>query len=84
MVSEAHNLFDEIPLINLSDTKHLLLQYTRNNLNIEALNLFVSTHCSGFPMDGLSLSCILKVCGCLSDQTVGKQVHCHCVKTGFI
>ncbi|PSR89868.1 Pentatricopeptide repeat-containing protein [Actinidia chinensis var. chinensis] len=82
--SEAHHLFDEIPLRNLSDTNHLLFQYARNNLNIEALNLFVRAHCSGFPIDGLSLSCILKVCGCLSDQTVGKQVHCHCVKTGFI
>ncbi|KAI7983736.1 Pentatricopeptide repeat-containing protein [Camellia lanceoleosa] len=82
--SEAHHLFDEISPRILSDNNQLLFEYSRNNLNVEALNLFVGTHRSGLRIDGSSLSCILKVCGCLFDQIVGKQVHCHCFKSGFV
>ncbi|VFQ75581.1 unnamed protein product [Cuscuta campestris] len=27
---------------------------------------------------------MLKSCGCLFNQVVGKQVHCHCVRSGFL
>lgn len=82
--SQSHHLFDEIPQRVLSDNNHLLFEYSRNNLNVDALNLFVRNHSLGFPFDGSSLSCILKVCGCLFDQNVGRQVHCHCIKSGFV
>ncbi|KAL6960238.1 Pentatricopeptide repeat-containing protein [Sarracenia purpurea var. burkii] len=82
--SEAHNLFDETSHRILSDSNHFLFEYTRNDLNLKALNLFAHTHCLGFPIDGSSLSCVLKACGHLSDQTVGRQVHCRCIKSGFI
>ncbi|KAF7119509.1 hypothetical protein RHSIM_Rhsim13G0109900 [Rhododendron simsii] len=82
--SQSHHLFDEIPQRILSDNNHLLFEYSRSNLNVDALNLFVRNHSSGFPFDGSSLSCILKVCGCLFDQNVGRQVHCRCIKSGFI
>lgn len=82
--SQSHHLFDEIPQRTLFDNNHLLFKYSRNNLNVDALNLFVRNHSLGFPFDGSSLSCILKVCGCLFDQNVGRQVHCRCIKSGFI
>lgn len=82
--SQSHHLFDEIPQRILFDNNHLLFEYSRNNLNVDALNLFVRNHSLGFPFDGSSLSCILKVCGCLFDQNVGRQVHCRCIKSGFI
>ncbi|KAG5515759.1 hypothetical protein RHGRI_036717 [Rhododendron griersonianum] len=82
--SQSHHLFDEIPRRILSDNNHLLFEYSRNNLNVDALNLFVRNHSLGFPFDGSSLSCILKVCGCLFDQNVGRQVHCRCIKSGFV
>ncbi|KAI8524312.1 hypothetical protein RHMOL_Rhmol13G0140700 [Rhododendron molle] len=82
--SQSHHLFDEIPQRILSDNNHLLFEYSRNNLNVDALNLFVRNHSLGFSFDGSSLSCILKVCGCLFDQYVGRQVHCRCIKSGFV
>lgn len=79
-----HHVFGELPQRKHSGNNHLLFEYSRNNLNVDALNLFVRIHSSGFPIDGSSLSCVLKVCGCLIDQNVGKQVHCCCIKSGFV
>ncbi|XP_052177521.1 pentatricopeptide repeat-containing protein At2g27610 [Diospyros lotus] len=76
--------FDEIPQRSLSDNNHLLFKFSRNNLYVQALNLFMVTHHSGLQMDGSTLSCILKVCGCLSNQIIGEQVHSHCIKSGFL
>lgn len=81
---EAQLVFDQIPQKGISETNHLLFQYSRNNLNLESLNLFVGIRRLGLPIDGSSLSCIIKVCGCLFNQVIGKQVHCNCIKSGFV
>ncbi|KAK2970084.1 hypothetical protein RJ640_002577 [Escallonia rubra] len=80
----AHQLFVKIPQRDLSHNNHLLYEHSRNNRNAEVLNLFLGFRRLGFPLDGSSLSCALKVCGCLVDHVVGKQVHCHCVKVGLV
>ena len=41
-------------------------------------------HHLSLPIDGLTMSCVLKFYGCLFDQNVGKQVHCQCIKSGFV
>ena len=28
--------------------------------------------------------CVLKICECLFDQNVGRQVHCQCIKSRFV
>ena len=28
--------------------------------------------------------CVLKICGCLFDQNVGRQVHFQCIKSRFV
>ncbi|XAR60119.1 hypothetical protein NMG60_11033371 [Bertholletia excelsa] len=83
-VSDADHLLDEISQRSLSDNNRLLFEYSRNNRHLEALKLFVGTHRSGLPFDGSSISCILKVCGCLSDRTIFKQLHCHCIKSALV
>ncbi|GKU93864.1 hypothetical protein SLEP1_g7423 [Rubroshorea leprosula] len=82
--SQAQKLFDETLQPNLARCNSLLFQYSRNNLNREALNLFSGIRRSGFPVDSMTFSCVLKVCGCLFNEIVGRQVHCQCVKFGFI
>ncbi|XP_049379291.1 pentatricopeptide repeat-containing protein At2g27610 [Solanum stenotomum] len=78
----AHQVFDEKSQ-KVSLNNHLLFEYSRNSFNVEALNLFVGIHRNGFSIDGLSLSCILKVSACLFDLFFGKQVHTLCVKSGY-
>ncbi|KAL5765517.1 hypothetical protein ACOSP7_016134 [Xanthoceras sorbifolium] len=79
-----HHLFDECTQPNLAQHNHLLFYYSRRNLNQEALSLFLGIRRSGLPVDRSTLSCVLKVCGCLFDHVVGRQVHSQCIKTGLV
>uniref|UniRef100_A0A9I9CKA6 Pentatricopeptide repeat-containing protein n=1 Tax=Cucumis melo TaxID=3656 RepID=A0A9I9CKA6_CUCME len=80
----THQLFDEIPLKDISHYNRLLFDFSRNNHDREALDLFKDLHSSGLGVDGFTLSCALKVCGVLFDQVVGRQVHCQSLKSGFL
>lgn len=35
-------------------------------------------------VDGSTMSCVLKVCGCIFDKVAGRQLHCQCIKSGFV
>ncbi|KAL0534184.1 hypothetical protein IC582_028468 [Cucumis melo] len=80
----THQLFDEIPLKDISHYNRMLFDFSRNNHDREALDLFKDLHSSGLGVDGFTLSCALKVCGVLFDQVVGRQVHCQSLKSGFL
>lgn len=80
---KAHNLFDEFQQRDISHYNHLLFEYSRNGLNQEALKVYTVINRSGVSVDGSSLSCILKVSASLSNDTLGKQIHCQCLKNGF-
>ncbi|XP_076896444.1 pentatricopeptide repeat-containing protein At2g27610-like [Bidens hawaiensis] len=85
----AHHLFDEMPETDLpslisSNHNHLLFEYARNNNNTRALKHFIGIRRLGLPVNGASFSCVLKICGSLSDQIVGKMIHCDCIKYGFV
>ncbi|KAM7274632.1 hypothetical protein ACFE04_016498 [Oxalis oulophora] len=81
---QKHHVFDEIPQLNHVNTNHLLFEYSRVNRNKEALTVFLGIHSSGFFIGGSTLSCVLKVSGCLADHDIGRQVHCLCVKCGLL
>ncbi|KAK8562456.1 hypothetical protein V6N13_018947 [Hibiscus sabdariffa] len=82
-LQQTPHLFDESPKPDLAQYNGLLFDYSRNNKK-EALNLFLGIHSSGFPVDGSTISCVLKVCGCLFNVTAGRQVHCQCMKLGLL
>lgn len=80
----AHHRFDKMPKWSQSDPNSLFFEYSRNNCNREALDIFSGIQRSGLAIDGSTLSCVFKACGCLFDQTFGKQVHCFSIKSGFL
>ncbi|RWR78239.1 pentatricopeptide repeat-containing protein [Cinnamomum micranthum f. kanehirae] len=80
----ACHVLDEIPERDISYYNYLLFDYCSSNLNREALNLFSEIRRqSDISCDGSTLSCVLKVCSCLHDDIIGKQIHCHCIKCGY-
>ncbi|XP_062017055.1 pentatricopeptide repeat-containing protein At2g27610 [Rosa rugosa] len=79
----AHHLFDKTPQRDPLEYTHLLFEYTRNDRNHEAINLFLGASRAGLPVNGSVLSSVVKACGSLCDQVVGRQVHCQCVKSGL-
>lgn len=83
-VDHAYPVFGKSTQKDLSICNHFLFEYSRTGRNQEALNLFVELHFSSLPVDASTLSCVLKVCGCLFDQNVGMQVHGKCIKSGFV
>ncbi|GAB2274625.1 Pentatricopeptide repeat-containing protein At2g27610, variant 2 [Dionaea muscipula] len=80
----ASRLLDEMPQTDSTHCNHMLFDFSRNNHNVDALSVFFYMCRSGLAVDGSSLSCVLKVCRALGDQYVGKQVHCRCMRLGFV
>ncbi|XP_022755969.1 pentatricopeptide repeat-containing protein At2g27610 [Durio zibethinus] len=83
-LEQTPDLFDKGPQPVLAQKNGLLFEYSRNNKNKEALNLFLGIHSFGLPVDGSTFSCVLKVCGCLFNEIAGRQVHCQCLKLGLL
>ncbi|WCJ41802.1 Pentatricopeptide repeat-containing protein At2g27610 [Euphorbia peplus] len=82
--SYAHNVFDKSPQEDHIPCNHLLFEYSRNNSHRQVVNLFLETHCLGSPIDGSTLSCVLKACAYMVNVKLGVQLHSHCVKTGCL
>ncbi|CAI8592890.1 unnamed protein product [Vicia faba] len=82
----AQHLFDKTPqrLTTLKQHNQLLFTYSRNNQPKEALHLFASLLRYSLPPDESTFSCVFKLCGGSFDGTMGRQVHCQCVKFGLV
>lgn len=80
----ADDVFAKIPQRDALSHNHLLFDLSRSNRNQEALKLFISLRRSCLPVDESTFSCVLKVCASLFDYVFGKQLHCECVKFGFV
>ncbi|CAL1367129.1 unnamed protein product [Linum trigynum] len=80
---DVHHLFDESPE-GARCSNRLLFERSRNNRHSEVLSLFMGVHRSGLPVDGSTISCVLKACAYSLDQNFGVQIHGHCTKCGFL
>nr|XP_043613665.1 pentatricopeptide repeat-containing protein At2g27610 [Erigeron canadensis] len=83
---DVRNPFDEMPHRDVSSSSHnhLLFQYARTNNNVQAMRHFLGIRRLGLPVNGATFSCVLKICGSLYNQIIGKQVHCDCIKHGLV
>lgn len=79
----AQHPFDEIRQRDISHYNYLIFEQSRAGLNQEALKTYATMNGEGVPVDGSSLSCILKASTSLRNYAFGRQVHCQCVKSGF-
>ncbi|KAJ9555524.1 hypothetical protein OSB04_010138 [Centaurea solstitialis] len=70
--------------ISAVDHNHLLFNYARTNNNVQALKHFLGIRRFGLKVTRETFSCVLKICGSLCDQILGNQIHCDCIKFGFV
>lgn len=77
-------MFDRSPQRAQTGCGRSLAEYSRYCPNQGPLDLFASVHRWGLPVDGSALSCVINACANSFDQNAGKQVHCQCVKSGFL
>ncbi|KAB5519901.1 hypothetical protein DKX38_024220 [Salix brachista] len=62
----------------------MICGYARNGLPEEAICLFYRSQSEGtMVLDEVAFTSILGVCGTLGFHEMGKQIHCHALKTGF-
>ncbi|XP_010557403.1 PREDICTED: pentatricopeptide repeat-containing protein At2g27610 [Tarenaya hassleriana] len=81
---DARNLFDKIHDRNQERYTSLLFECSRDGRTREATDLFLGIHRSGLAMSSSIFSSVVKVCVCLCDEILGRQLHCQCVKFGFL
>lgn len=63
----------------------MLCGYARNGMPDEAISLFQQSQSEGaIIMDAVALTSLLGVCGTLGFHGMGKQIHCHALKTEFV
>ncbi|KAH7541748.1 hypothetical protein FEM48_Zijuj02G0000700 [Ziziphus jujuba var. spinosa] len=73
-VPTAYNLFETSPRRDLLHYNHMLFDYSHNERHQEALDLFLGIWRSDLLVDGSTMSCVLKVCGCMFDQVAGEKL----------
>ncbi|CAN8247134.1 unnamed protein product [Cochlearia groenlandica] len=83
-LNSAHNVFDKSPERDRVNYTSLLFGFSRDGRTQEATRLFLNIHRSGLEMDCSIFSSVLKVSATLCDELLGKQLHCLCVKYGFL
>ncbi|XP_010272864.1 PREDICTED: pentatricopeptide repeat-containing protein At4g08210 [Nelumbo nucifera] len=81
-MEEAVNLFHKMPKPD-TVTWNTIISGFAHKESPETLKFLAMMHREGFKLDQFTFSCALNTCGCLSLLTVGKQIHCCVVKSGF-
>ncbi|KAL5740696.1 hypothetical protein ACOSQ2_029876 [Xanthoceras sorbifolium] len=62
----------------------MICGYARNGQPEDAIYLFQSSQSEGMMVaDEVALSSVFGICGTLGFHEMGKQIHCHAIKTGF-
>ncbi|KAJ4964302.1 hypothetical protein NE237_024241 [Protea cynaroides] len=79
---EALNLFHQMPESNVVSWNTIIGGFTLKE-TIQALEFTSTMHRKGIKFDQFTFPCALKVCGCLHLLTMGQQIHCYVVKSGF-
>ncbi|KAJ0987420.1 hypothetical protein J5N97_005776 [Dioscorea zingiberensis] len=61
----------------------MISAYVSNNLSKEALLVFHRMLIAGCEVDHFTCSSVLRVCGNLSKQSLGRQLHAHVIRAGI-
>ncbi|KAJ0816420.1 putative tetratricopeptide-like helical domain superfamily [Helianthus annuus] len=80
----AQKGFDRLERRNTLAWNSVLSMYSRQGMLEYVLRLFGSMRASGVDPNQFTYAIVLSVCARLTDIVLGKAVHCHVVKTGFM
>ena len=86
-MSDAQKMFCQGPFSESSSIiwTSMICGYARNAQPEEAISLFSQSQLEGaMVVDKVASTAILGVCGTLGFHEMGKQIHCHALKSGFL
>ncbi|KAM3242946.1 hypothetical protein ACQJBY_055125 [Aegilops geniculata] len=79
----AEKVFDGIAAPDLVSWTSMLSGYTENGCHTEALMLFVEMIHASIGCDAFTLSVALRAASSLANRSLGHQLHCCIIKSGF-
>ncbi|CAM0907612.1 unnamed protein product [Alopecurus aequalis] len=79
----AEKVFHGIAMPDLVSWTSMLSGYTENGCHAEALMLFLEMAHASIGCDAFSLSVALRAASSLADPSLGHQLHCCIIKSGF-
>ncbi|KAF8412703.1 hypothetical protein HHK36_000671 [Tetracentron sinense] len=82
-VSNAHNLFVEMPDRNIVSWTSLIVAYSNNGDPKEALNIYLRMRREGVSCNQNSFATVISSCGLLEDELLGCQVLANVIVSGF-
>ncbi|KAK7311574.1 hypothetical protein RJT34_09808 [Clitoria ternatea] len=82
LMDGALNLFDQMPEPDIVSWNSIIAGFV-DNACPRSLHFTSMMHSKGLKLDEFTFPCVLKACGLLGELTVGRQVHCYVIKSGF-
>ena len=86
-IADAENMFSRWPHDQDSSMirTSMICGYARNGQPDEAISLFNISQSEGtLALDEVASTSVLGLCGNIGYQNMGKQIHCHAIKSGFL
>ena len=82
LMRDAFNLFDQMPEPDLVSWNSIIAGLA-DNASPHALQFLSMMHGKGLKHDAFTFPCALKTCSLLGELTMGRQIHCCIIKSGF-
>ncbi|TKY74307.1 Pentatricopeptide repeat-containing protein [Spatholobus suberectus] len=82
LMSDALNLFDQMPEPDLVSWNSIIAGLA-DSASPHALQFVSMMHVKGLKLDAFTFPCALKACSLLGELTMGRQIHCCIIKSGF-
>ncbi|KOM41625.1 hypothetical protein LR48_Vigan04g182300 [Vigna angularis] len=81
-VKDALDLFDQMPEPDIVSWNSIIAGLADTS-SFHALQFVSMMHMKGLKLDAFTFPCALKACSLLGKLTVGRQIHCCIIKSGF-
>ncbi|KAK7285087.1 hypothetical protein RJT34_19845 [Clitoria ternatea] len=82
-LKEARKVFDTMQLRNVISWTIMISGYSQNDQVNEAMIMYIKMLRSGHFPDQLTFGSIIKACCSMGDIDLGRQLHCHVIKSGY-
>ncbi|KAL3647826.1 hypothetical protein CASFOL_008794 [Castilleja foliolosa] len=83
-LSDAENVFDEMPERTIFTYNAMLGAYVSNGDPTKAIELYSDMRFSDISADAHTCSCVLKACSGVEDIYTAKEIHGYAIKLGFL
>ncbi|XP_077234852.1 tetratricopeptide repeat (TPR)-like superfamily protein [Tasmannia lanceolata] len=80
---DAQRVFDIMPERNVVTWSSMITGYSQNHREEEAIELYFRMRHLGFIPDQFVFGSVIRACSSMIDLELGRQLHCHVIKSEF-